>query len=77
MVKEMKLSSRQAEILELIVRGASLRAVSSRLEISISTIRTQQARIFEKTGTTGRGELLLYVLALSHRVGWCTCRQKR
>ena len=75
-VKEMGLSARQAEIVELVARGASLREVSVALEISISTIRTQQERIFDKTGTNTRGELLLRILALSHRVGWCTCRQK-
>lgn len=75
-VKEMGLSARQAEIVELVARGASLREISSALEISISTIRTQQERIFDKTGTNTRGELLLRILALSHNVGWCTCRQK-
>lgn len=75
-VKEMGLSGRQAEILELVVRGASLREISTALNISISTIRTQQERIFDKTGTNTRGEILLRILALSHSVGWCTCRQK-
>lgn len=75
-VKELGVSSRQAQIIELIVRGASLREVSTILDISISTIRTQQERIFDKTGTDTRGELLLRILALSHSVGWCTCRQK-
>lgn len=75
-VKEMGLSTRQAEIVELVARGASLREISSHLDISISTIRTQQERIFDKTGTNTRGELLLRILALSHNVGWCTCQQK-
>lgn len=75
-VKEMGLSVRQAEIVELVTRGASLREMSSVLNISISTIRTQQERIFDKTETNTRGELLLRILELSHRVGWCACRHK-
>jgi len=75
-VKELGVSSRQAQIVELLVRGASLREVSTILDISISTIRTQQERIFDKTRTNTRGELLLRILALSHNVGWCTCQQK-
>ena len=75
-VRELGLSLRQAQIVELMVRGASLREISSDLDISISTIRTQQERVFDKTGTNTRGELLLRILALSHEVGWCTCRQK-
>lgn len=75
-VKKMGLSSRQAQIMELMARGASLREISAFLRISTSTIRTQQERIFDKTGTNTRSELLLRILALSHQVGWCSCRQK-
>jgi DNA-binding CsgD family transcriptional regulator len=73
-VAAMGLSTRQAEIAELIARGASLKEIATLLEISISTIRTQQDRIFDKTGTNGRSELLLHILDISHRVGCCACR---
>jgi DNA-binding CsgD family transcriptional regulator len=76
-VQTMGLSSRQAEIAELLARGAQLKEIASILDISISTIRTQQERIFDKTGTKGRSELLLYILDVSHRVGCCGCRHNR
>jgi len=75
-VATMGLSRRQAEVAELIARGATMRETSSILGISISTVRTQQDRISEKTGTSGRCELLLHILDLSHRVGSCECQQQ-
>jgi len=70
----MKLSSRQSEIAALIARGAPLKQIAVRLNITISTIRTQQERIFNKAGVRNRGEFLLSILDVSHRV--CGCRQK-
>ncbi len=71
----LKLSPRQAEVLELIVRGAALHEISAMLNISISTIRTQQQRILDKAGAGSRWELMLRILELSHSVGRCERRQ--
>jgi DNA-binding CsgD family transcriptional regulator len=72
-VQEMGLSYRQAQIAELMARGAQLKEIAALLKISISTVRTQQARIYAKLGVSGRGELLIQILALSHQVSRCPC----
>jgi DNA-binding CsgD family transcriptional regulator len=75
-VEAMGLSPRQAEIAELMARGATLEQMAELLGMAVSTIRTQQERIYAKTGAKGRGELLILILDLSHRVGCCGCRQR-
>ena len=74
-VQAMGLSPRQAEIAALMARGAQLNEMADLLDLAVSTIRTQQERIYAKTGARGRGELLILILDLSHRVGRCGCRQ--
>ncbi len=70
----MRLSPRQAEIAELLARGAHLKEIAAMLKITVPTVRTQLERIFNKTGTRNRGEFLLQILDVSHRVGACRCR---
>jgi DNA-binding CsgD family transcriptional regulator len=72
----LQLSPRQAEIAQLMARGARLKEISSILAIGVPTVRTQQDRIYAKIGARGRGDLLLLILDLSHRVGRCGCHQK-
>jgi DNA-binding CsgD family transcriptional regulator len=72
----LQLSPRQAEIAQLMARGARLKEIASILAIGVPTVRTQQERIYAKIGARGRGDLLLLILDLSHRVGRCGCHQK-
>jgi DNA-binding CsgD family transcriptional regulator len=71
----MGLSDRQAEIAELLVRGAQLKEIASTLDIAISTIRSQHERILAKAGVNRPSELHARILGLSHQVGHCQCRQ--
>ena len=75
-VDALQLSPRQAEIAALMARGARLKEIASMLGIGVPTVRTQQERIYAKTGAKGRGELLLRILDVSHRVGCCGCHHK-
>lgn len=52
------LSSREEEILVLVVDGMSNQLIASHLQVSIGTIKTHTHHIFEKTGTANRGELI-------------------
>jgi len=47
------LSERQREILELISRGLSAEEVGQQLALSVSTVKTHLARVYEKLGVSG------------------------
>ncbi len=47
------LSARQREILELISTGLSAEEVAQRLAVSVSTVKTHLARVYEKLGVSG------------------------
>ena len=49
----LNLSPRQAEIAELMARGARLKEIASLLGIGVPTVRTQQERIYAKAGVNG------------------------
>ncbi len=67
-VKKIGLSTRQARIVELMLRDLSDRQIAIVLGISESTIETHKERISHRTGTHGRMQLAMHVLAVSHRV---------
>jgi len=67
-IDAMQLSPQEARVVELVLRGACEKQVSSQLGIGIPTIRTYLTRIAAKTGTHGRMELALHVLGVSHQV---------
>jgi DNA-binding CsgD family transcriptional regulator len=52
------LSSREEEVLELVVRGLSNRRISKELFISENTVQRHLSNIFEKVGVRSRKELL-------------------
>jgi len=56
------LSDREFEILKLIARGASLKDIAERLNISPKTVTTYRARILEKTGLVSNAELTRYMV---------------
>lgn len=67
-VQTMKLSSRQARIVELILRDLSDKQIAIVLGISESTIETHKERIRLRTGARGRMQLAMQVMAVSHQL---------
>lgn len=53
-----KLSNREAEVMELVVRGNSVARISEMLFISENTVRTHTKRIYTKLGVHKRQEIL-------------------
>jgi len=56
------ISPREAEVLELILKGYSNKEIGEKLFISFTTSRTHVSHIFEKTGVSSRMELVSKVL---------------
>ncbi len=52
-----RLSPREREIIVLVGEGLSYRVIADRLGISIATVKTHLARIFEKTGAANKMDL--------------------
>jgi len=67
-VKAMRLSPTQAKIVELTLRDACNKQIAAALQMSLPTLRTHQDRIAARTGTHGRMQLAMCVLAHSHEV---------
>lgn len=67
-LKALHLSPTQAKIVEWILRDASNRQIAAELGISESTLKTHQQRISARTGTRGRMQLAMRVMATSHQV---------
>lgn len=57
-----KLSSREAEVLVLLIEGYTNKEIGEKLFISYITVRTHVSHIFEKTGTSSRIELVSKVI---------------
>lgn len=56
-LRELGITSREAEVLVLVARGLSNAAIAERLFLSVRTVETHISRMLVKTGTTGRNEL--------------------
>jgi DNA-binding CsgD family transcriptional regulator len=67
-VKRIGLSAQQAKVLELTLRGQSVKQIARIMGIAEPTIKTYQERIATRTGTSGRMQLAMHVLAVSHQV---------
>lgn len=57
-----RLSSREEEVLRLLVKGYLGKEIAACLKISVKTVETYRARIADKLGISGRAELLQYAL---------------
>lgn len=56
------LSSREREVMRLLVHGYSLAEIATHLSLSIKTIDTHKSRIMTKLGITKKSELVQYAL---------------
>jgi two-component system invasion response regulator UvrY len=61
-----RLSSRESEILRMIVLGESLTAIADRLTINVKTVSTYRRRLLEKMGLGSNAQLVQY--AVHHRL---------
>lgn len=61
-----RLSSRESEILRMIVGGDSLTAIAERLAINVKTVSTYRRRLLEKMGLGSNAQLVQY--AVHHRL---------
>jgi DNA-binding NarL/FixJ family response regulator len=61
-----RLSTREFDIFQLLVRGRSVNDIAAELAISNKTVSTHKARLMEKMGCENNAQLVRY--ALSHRL---------
>lgn len=59
--KDLGLSPRQSEIVNRILHAKSDKQIARDLDISLPTVRTHMARLFQKFDLNDRVELLVYV----------------
>lgn len=64
--KRRKLSAREMQICRLIAQGEPVKRIAGELHLTISTVYTHRARIFEKLGV--RSNVALTHYAISHRL---------
>jgi DNA-binding NarL/FixJ family response regulator len=57
-----KLSDREYQVLRMIASGKSTRLIASELTLSVKTVSTYRARIFEKMRMKSPAELAAYVV---------------
>jgi len=57
------LTPAEARVAALLARGSGIPAVAEALGVSINTVRTHAARVFEKTGTERQAELVAVLLS--------------
>lgn len=58
-----QLSDRELQVFSLIVNGASLSVVAAELDVSVKTVSTHKAKIFQKMGMQNVAELIQYAIA--------------
>lgn len=58
-----RLTSREAQVVDLILEGHSTRSISGKLEISVETVRVHRKHIYEKLGVGSQGALFNWFLA--------------
>ncbi len=57
------LTGAEAELVKLLVEGASIRQAAERRGVATATARSQLKSVFSKTGTKRQGELVQLVLS--------------
>ncbi|MGK6315737.1 LuxR C-terminal-related transcriptional regulator [Neorhizobium sp. DT-125] len=64
-----RLTKAEAAVAVRITRGDGLQSVADALSLSLSTVRTHQQRVFEKTGTHRQAELVRLLLGVQGGLG--------
>ena len=77
MAKKMRLSRQHAKIVELILRTASPKQIAIVLDIAESTLKTYMQRIFAKTGTRCRVQLVIHVMLIANQEPPATAVDRR
>ena len=67
-VEAMGISEQQAKVVELVLRDLRTKEVVAVTGLSEGTVKDYLKRVGKRTGTRGRVQLAMYVLALSHQV---------
>jgi two-component system, NarL family, response regulator NreC len=57
-----RLSPREAEVLRQLALGYTNKEIAARLTVSVKSVETYRARVFEKLGLTSRAEIVRYAL---------------
>jgi DNA-binding NarL/FixJ family response regulator len=60
--EQKKLSIRESQIFDMLVRGESLTMIAAKLSISVKTVSTYRSRILEKRGVSSNAELIQYAV---------------
>lgn len=61
-MKDLQMSVRQAQILACLCVGHADKQIADSIGISLPTLRTHMARLFDKYKVNGRVDLVLYVV---------------
>ena len=59
------LSAKEIELATMLLQGCSLREVAEKRNVRITTVRSQMASLFRKTGTARQGQLIALLARLS------------
>lgn len=60
------ISERETEVLQLMVSGLDAKSISSRMDLSVHTVRKHIANIYDKLHVCSRSQ----ILSLAHKEGW-------
>lgn len=66
--KAMRVSPRQASVIDLTLRDLSDAEIANYMGISISTVAIHRERIFARTGARTKMQIAMHVLAVSHQI---------
>lgn len=67
-----RLTSRETEVLGLVVDGLDVAAIAEKLVISVGTVKAHLHRIYRKCGVSGRSDLMRAFGAFGRRSGQTT-----
>ncbi len=78
MLRELGFPPQQARIVELILEGRKDKQIAAAMGLRVSTVRTHLSRLFDRTDSADRVELLLRVFACVYKpCGEKRCPRKR
>lgn len=66
--RAMGLSGQQARVVELVLHDLGDKEIAEEMGLRLGTVKDYLARIGRQTGTSGRVQLLIYLLRISHHL---------